>query len=305
MRMLVIGAMAMVLSAAGLASRDGSPAQGETDGLLAPIALYPDQLLAQILLCASSPATISELGTWLTAHETLKGSDLQDAATLAGFEPSFVVLALFPRLVEAMATRLDWTTRLGHAFVSDRTAVFAAVQRLRAHARESGALKSTPQQDVDTIATTSGPVIVIEPANPQVVYVPQYDPDIVYTQGDAAVAGVVGFATGIAIGAAIDNNYYDGPYGWRGGAYMYDDAWDDWVDAREDAREDWGEHRQELAEERGDRARSTTADRARIDHTGMHSDAFSGYSNGRSERATSSRGHRSRNSARQSEGRRR
>ena len=109
-------------------------------------------------------------------------------------------------------------------------------------------------------------VIVIEPANPQVVYVPQYNPQTVYVQpapttvvvednsADAAVAGLIGFTAGIAIGAAVNNNYYYGPYGWHGGAYMYNDAWDDYYDHREDAREDWQDHREDLADERGDRA---------------------------------------------------
>jgi hypothetical protein len=126
---------------------------------------------------------------------------------------------------------------------------------------------------VETRTTSSGQeVIVIEPANPQIVYVPQYNPTVVYTQpstvviennssADAAAAGMIGFAAGIAIGAAMDNDYYYGPYGMRGGAYMYNDAWDDYYDAREDAREDWTDHREDMAEERGDRARNTQEQR--------------------------------------------
>ena len=82
-----------------------------------------------------------------------------------------------------MAGRLDWTTKLGEAFAADRSAVFASIQRLRAKARDAGTLKTTPQQEVETKTTSSGQqVIVIEPANPQVVYVPQYDSQVVYTQ---------------------------------------------------------------------------------------------------------------------------
>ena len=122
-------------------------------------------------------------------------------------------------------------------------------------------------------------MIVIEPANPQVVYVPQYNPQVVYTQAptsttvvvqedddtaEAVAAGLIGFTAGIAIGAAMNNDYYYGPYGWHGGGYMYNDAWDDYYDDREDAREDWQDHREDLAEERGDRAEdgARTADRA-------------------------------------------
>ena len=212
---------------------------------------------------------------------------------------------------------------------------------------------------------------MIEPANPQVVYVPQYNPQTVYTTSstvvvqqessstNAVAAGLIGFTAGIAIGAAIDNDYYYGPYGWRGGAYMYNDAWDDWYDAREDARDDWQDHREDLVDERGDRASNaqeqrserqqsgqqqrteaqqtrqqkspesqaqrdarrseaqTAAGQSRAagtsqeargysrehgegepDRSGTKSDAFSGYSSGKSERAASQRGQRSRSSSR-------
>ena len=151
------------------------------DRLLAPIALYPDQLLAQMLLCASNPGKVATLNEWL-ASQTLKGSELQDAATKSGFEASFAALVLFPQVVEAMAGDLDRTARLGQAFTADRSAVFASIQRLRIKARDAGKLKTTPQQAVETRTTSSGEqVVVIEPANPQVVYVPQYNPQTVYT----------------------------------------------------------------------------------------------------------------------------
>jgi hypothetical protein len=247
------------------------------DRLLAPVALYPDALLAQMLLCSANPGKVAALHEWLASNKTLKGTELQDAATKSGFEPSFVALVLFPQVVTYMAEQLDWTTRLGQAFAADRNAVFASIQRLRGQAQKAGTLKDTPQQDVQTKTTSSGQeVIVIEPANPQVVYVPQYNPQVVYTQpttsttvvvqqddndADAAVAGLVGFTAGIAIGAAFDNDYYYGP-GWYGGpAYMYNDAWDDYYDHREDAREDWQDNREDLVEERSDRAESAREER--------------------------------------------
>ncbi len=353
------------------------------DQLLAPIALYPDALLGQMLLCATNPAKLGALAEWLRSHENLSGSALQDAAKASGFDESFVTIAIVPQVVNTMAERIDWTTKLGQAFVADRSAVFASIQRLRARARDAGKLKTTPQQEVETRTTSSGQqVIVIEPANPQIVYVPQYNAQTVYTPtttsttvvvqeddntGAAVAAGLIGFTAGIAIGAAIDNDYYYGPYGWRGGFYMYDDAWDDWYDHREDAREDWMDHREDLAEERGDRARTQQEQRTERQQTrqetrpegqaqrterqqsrqearpesqaqreqrradaqaqaaspsatgrssaesrgysrdgakasgarsGTGSDAFSGYSSGRSERAASSRGERSRSSSR-------
>jgi hypothetical protein len=353
-------------SQAGTTTAKSAPKPEDLDRLLAPVALYPDQLLAQILLCAGNPGKVGALDEWLASYPTLKGSELQDAATKSGFEPSFVALVLFPDVVSAMAAQVDWTTRLGQAFAADRTAVFASIQRLRAKASDAGKLKSTSQQEVETRTTSSGQqVIVIEPANPQVVYVPQYNPQTVYTtstvvvQDDsdteaAVAAGLIGFTAGIALGAAIDNDYYYGPYGWHGGAYMYNDAWDDWYDEREDAREDWQDHREDLVDERGDRRedladergdRSQTTQQQRTERqqtrqenrpesqaqrrteaqsaaqaktsgtsqeargysqntsqktrerSGTGSDAFSGYSSGKSERAASSRGQRSRSSS--------
>jgi hypothetical protein len=357
------------------------------DQLLAPVALYPDQLLAQMLLCSGNPSKVGELAAWLKGNAQLKGSELQQAAQNAGFEPSFVALAPFPQVVDLMAGNLTWTSQMGGAFAVDRGAVFDSIQRLRAQSQAAGNLKTTPQQTVETRTTQGGEqVIVIEPANPQVVYVPQYNPRVVYTQpasttvvvqedhhDEAAVAGaVIGFAAGVAIGAAINDNHYYGPYGWHGGAYMYSGGWDDWYDDREDAREDWYEnredaredwqdHREDMAGERSERAsdareqrsdragnaqeqrterqqarnapeaqaqreqrrteaqgraqeaRSTGAapqatapstqgrssgerSRTSTERSGTRSDAFSDYSSGRSTRAASSRGERSRSS---------
>jgi len=255
------------------------------DQLLGPVALYPDQLLAQILLCAGNSSKVTEFSGWLKANSHRKGSELQQAAQDAGYDPSFIALAPFPQVVEMMAKDLRWTSALGGAFLVDREAVFDSIQRLRGKSQAAGNLKTTPQQKVEQRTTQSGEqVIVIEPANPQVVYVPQYNPQVVYTQAapattttttvivkedddddEAAAAGaLVGFAAGIAIGAA-SNNYYYGPYGYRGGAYMYGGGWDDWYDDREDAREDfyenredsredWQDHREDTAGERSDRA---------------------------------------------------
>ena len=207
-----------------------APTSTDLDTLLAPVALYPDQLLAQMLLCATDPAGVKALDQFLKSHANLKGTELQDAALKDNFQPSFVALALFPQIVERMASQPDSTARLGQAFTADRTAVFASIQRLRSQARDAGNLKTTPQQEVETQTTSTGEqVIIIEPTNPQVVYVPQYNPQTVYVQppttvvvqndnsADAAVAGMIGFTAGIAIGAAVNNNYYYGPYGWHGG----------------------------------------------------------------------------------------
>jgi hypothetical protein len=339
--------------AAGLLvlSLQGAKPPSDVDSLVSPIALYPDQLLAQILVCAGDPPSVTKLDGWLKANTSLKGTALQDAAVVAGFEPSFVALSLFPTVVTQMATNLEWTTLLGRVFEINRTVVFESIQKKRAQAQAAGALKSNQQQAVETKTTTAGDsVIVIEPTNPQVVYVPQYNPTTVYVQhednsGNAAAAAAIGFTAGIVMGAAVNNSYYS-PYGWGGGGYMYNDAWDDYYDNREDAREDWQDHREDLADERGDRAenareqrtdrtdtrsdtrtdrsgnrteaaaqtnrasgtsyesRGHSGDRAQTgtttakpDRSGTRSDAFSGYSSGKSERAASSRGSQSRSSS--------
>ena len=248
----------------------------QLDRWLAPIALYPDQLLGQMLICAQNPGSVYALNVWLGKNQTLKGSELQDALSNQKFEPSYVTLALFPQVVKTMADQLEWTTNLGVAFTSNRSAVFASIQRLRKKASDVGTLKTTPQQEVETRTTPSGEnVIVIEPANPQVVYVPQYNSTTIYVQApstttvvvesdnsaEVAAAGMIGFTAGIAMGAAYSNPYYYSPYGWHGGGYMYNNGWDDYYDAREDAREDWSDHRQDMSEERGDRAKNTQEQR--------------------------------------------
>jgi hypothetical protein len=253
-----------------------APSADTLDRLLAPVALYPDALLAQMLLCASNPGKVGALAEWLLSNNSLKGTELQDAATKAGFGPSFVALVLFPQVVNYMAAQMDWTGQLGKAFAEHRSAVFDSIQRLRGKAQKAGTLKSSAQQEVETKTTSSGAeVIVIEPTNPQVVYVPQYNPQVVYTQpatttivvkednsSEAVAAGLIGFTAGIAIGAAMDNNYYYGPHGWYGGGgYMYNDAWDDYYDNREDARDDWQDHREDLNEERGDRSKNAQEQR--------------------------------------------
>ena len=359
---------------AALVAQGGALDPAYLDKLLAPVALYPDQLLAQMLLCSGNSRKVGELSAWLKKNSALKGSELQKAAEKAGFEPSFVALVPFPQVIDYMAGNLTWTSQLGGAFATDKGAVFDAIQRLRKQSQAAGNLKSSPQQTVETQTTKGGEqVIVIEPANPQVVYVPQYNPDVVYTSStvvvqqsssssDAVAAGLIGFTAGIAIGAAFDNDYYYGPYGWGRPVYMYNDAWDDWYDNREDAREDWMDHREDMGENRSERAedarenrtdrsknaqeqrtersqnrteaagsRSTgtsasataagtsqeargysrdgasasTSSAASRDRSGTKSDAFSGYSSGKSERAASQRGKSSRGSSRSSGGRRR
>lgn len=268
----------------------------DIDSLVAPVALYPDALLSQMLICAMDTASLKRLDDWLKM-QTLKGSDLQDAAVLANFEPSFVALSVFPQVVSSMVATMDRTKLLGEVFAANKSAVFAAIQKLRKQAQSVGTLKSSPQQQVETQTTSSGEqVIVIEPTNPQVIYVPQYNPTVVYTtapttttvvveqtsSADAVAAGMIGFTAGIAIGAAVNNSYYYGPYGWYGGGYMYNDAWDDYWDHREDAREDWQDHREDLNENRSDRREDLSEQRS--DRAGERSDRAQSGQQQRTER---------------------
>jgi hypothetical protein len=278
-RALILAAGLLVTASSGPATQ--AQAAADLDSLLAPVALYPDQLLGPMLMCASNPGKVAALTEWMRSHESAKGSDLQAAAAAAGFEDCHIALLLFPDVLNWMESQSAWMSKVGSAFATDRSAVFASIQRLRGKAKAAGNLKSTPQQTVETKQTSGGEnVIVIEPSNPQVVYVPQYNSQVVYTQpsttvvvqeshssANAAVAGMIGFTAGIAIGAMVDNNYYYGPYGYRGG-YMYNDAWDDWYDHREDAREDWQDHREDMADEYGDRAKNAQENRTeRRDNT--------------------------------------
>jgi len=247
-RRAVTFALSLALASAAIAAALAQkvPKPEDLDRALAPVALYPDAILGQMLLAAGNPGRVATLSEWLRSQEALKGTALQDAAKAAGFTDSYVAIALFPTVVDAMAQNLEATSLVGAAFAADPSPVFASIQRLRKRAQDAGKLKTTAQQEIETRTTPSGQqVIVIEPANPQIMYVPQYNPQTVYTTSSSTVvikddddaekavaAGLIGFTAGIALGAAMDNDYYYGPYGYRGGFNMYNEAWDDWADHR-------------------------------------------------------------------------
>ncbi|HME38654.1 MAG TPA: DUF3300 domain-containing protein [Steroidobacteraceae bacterium] len=209
---LILSACAM-FAAAQAQTPAPNPPLPPMDQLLAPVALYPDALLAQVLTCATSPGQVTEMNTWLQQNKQLQGTELQDAAQQRGYDASFVALALFPDVMNQLASQIGWTTELGTAFLSDPKGVMDSVQRLRAQAQAAGNLKSTPQQVVNTEKQNGQQIIVIQPANPQVVYVPVYNPTVVYWPPPPG-AVVFAFGLGIAIGAAMSNNAYYAPYGW-------------------------------------------------------------------------------------------
>src|SRR4051812_9131602 len=152
----------------------------QLDSLVAPIALYPDPLLAQVLAASTYPLEIILLQRWLDKNKTLKDKALADAVAKQTWDPSVQALAALPEVVKRLGDDIQWTTDLGNAFLAQQTDVMDAVQRMRKKAQEKGTLKTTEQQKVETKVVETKQVIVIQQANPQVVYVPAYDPVIVY-----------------------------------------------------------------------------------------------------------------------------
>jgi hypothetical protein len=201
----------------------------EIQPLIAPIALYPDQLVAQILSGATFPNQIALAQNWVVQHPGVKGKDLVKAVNAESWDSSVKALTAFPSVLANMAKNLSWTSSLGEAYHNQPAAVMEAVQTLRAQARSAGHLQSTPQI---TVTESSPQTIVIQPANPQIVYVPVYNPYVIYgvpyavpgyTAGDVAAAAVIGFGAGIAVGAMMDSAWGWSTWGcdWHGGVVVY------------------------------------------------------------------------------------
>jgi len=205
--------------------------------LVAPIALYPDQLVGQILAASVNSQEVLDAGNWLLENQSLNGDALDQAAQKAGFGPATRALVQFPQVMDMMCQQIDWTRQLGAAFTSDQKGVLDAVQQLRTQAAQVGNLKSTPQQTVETKTENQKTVIEVKPADPQVIYVPQYNPQVIYTTppplptpapastegtvstGAAVAGGLVAFGVGMLIGSAIaSNNCY--PHWGAGAVYV-------------------------------------------------------------------------------------
>ena len=208
------------------------------DDLLAPIALYPDALVGQILAASTNAQEVLDAGNWLLDNQNLTGKELDAATEKLGFSPAVRALVQFPEVVDMMCSQLDWTREVGQAFGADQQGVLDSIQRLRSQAAAVGNLKSSPQQKVETKKEADKEVIVVEPADPKIVYVPQYNPQVVYTTpppapatttvvqeghdtGDMVAAGLIGFTAGIILNEAFDDHddYYH-PH-WGGGAVYY------------------------------------------------------------------------------------
>jgi len=152
----------------------------QLDALVAPIALYPDDLLAQTLVASTYPLEIVQLHQWLAKHSGLKDKALVDSVATQSWDPSIQSMAALPDVVKRLSDDIQWTTELGNAFLAQQSEVMAAVQRMRKKAKDKGALETNEQQKVETKVVEQKQVIVVESANPEVIYVPSYSPTVVY-----------------------------------------------------------------------------------------------------------------------------
>ena len=191
--------------------------------LVAPIALYPDSLVAQVLAAATFPEQVVEADRWVQAHPDLKGDALAQAVDQQPWDPSVKALTAFPSVLGNMDKNLSWTSSLGDAYYNQQQDVMDAVQEMRRRAQQAGNLKSTPQQTVSTQGTT----VVIQPADPQVVYVPAYNPWVVYGgpigpwPGWYPYPGIWYGGPYLSFGVGFGIGFFGG-YGWGWGHWGFD-----------------------------------------------------------------------------------
>ncbi len=204
----------------------------QLDSLVAPIALYPDPILSQVLVASTYPLEVVEAGRWLKQHSNLKGQALADAVKQQKWDASIQALVALPDVLNRLDQDVSWTSDLGNAVLSQESGVMQAIQRLRQKASNAGVLKSTPQQTVSTETQNGQNYVVIQPASPDVVSVPQYNPEAVwgpapeyypypsmyYPTGAAIAAGAITFGAGVALGAIWGNGWSGwGNWGWNAG----------------------------------------------------------------------------------------
>ena len=188
----------------------------ELDSLVAPIALYPDPLLAQVLVASTYPLEIIQLQQWLGKNPGLEGDALAEAVAKQPWDPSIQSMAAVPDAATRLADDIQWTTDLGNAFLAQQDDVMDAVQRMRKKAQDNGALESNEQQVVETKVVEQKTVIIVESAHPEVIYVPSYSPTVVYGPPPVyypyppiyyppypAGGAFVSFSVGVTWGAAI------------------------------------------------------------------------------------------------------
>jgi Protein of unknown function (DUF3300) len=216
----------------GSSTQPAPRSASDLQGLVAPIALYPDALVAQILAGSTFPDQIAVADYWLQQNKSLTGSALMQAVDKQSWDPSVKALTQFPSVLDNLSKNLTWTSSLGEAYHDQQADVMTAIQTLRAQAKAKGSLQSSSQIKV---VQESPETIIIQPANPQVIYVPQYNPTIIYgtpyvtpgySAGDVAAAGIIGFGAGIAVGAMMSGGCCSWGYsswncGWHGTAVVY------------------------------------------------------------------------------------
>src|SRR5580704_2805975 len=254
----VIGTTTPISAGATMFYQDQGPASGagsdysgqgapmtpaELQALVAPIALYPDALVAQILSASTFPDQVAIADNWLQTNKALNGSALTQAVDKQTWDPSVKALTQFPQILDRMAQSLAWTSALGEAYHNQQADMMTAVQTLRAQAKKAGNLQSGPQI---TVVQQSPQTIVIQPTNPQIVYVPEYNPTVVYgtpyvtpgySTGAVVAAGLLGFGAGIAVGAMMSGgccgwgwsswncNWYHGGVYYGNHPYYGNNAW--------------------------------------------------------------------------------
>jgi Protein of unknown function (DUF3300) len=227
-------------TASGYSGQGVPETANELQALIAPIALYPDALVAQILSAATFPDQVAIASYWVQQNNSLTGSALVTAVDKQTWDPSVKALTEFPSVLDNMAKNLAWTSQLGDAYHNQQADVMKAVQTLRAEAKAAGNLKSGSQI---TVVQQSPSTIVIQPTNPQIVYVPQYNPTVIYgtpyvvpsySTADVVAAGVMTFGLGLALGAMMSSSWgysywhcdwYGGAAYYHGAAYYGNDAW--------------------------------------------------------------------------------
>jgi hypothetical protein len=206
----------------------------QLDSLVAPIALYPDPLLAQVLAASTYPLEIIQLQQWLQRNKNLNEKALADAVAKEPWDPSVQALAALPDVVKRLSDDIQWTTDLGNAFLAQQNDVMDAVQRMRKKAEEKGNLKDSEQMKVETKVVDGKTTIIIEQANPQVIYVPSYDPTVVWGSplypyppiyyppaGYYAAGMALSFGVGVAMGAFWGGGGWGWGCGWGGNNNVY------------------------------------------------------------------------------------
>ena len=322
---ILIFALALCpLAAAANAQDNGQPPQGmqpmnqgQLDATLAPIALYPDPLLSKVLIAATFPDQVEQAAAWQKAHSTLKGEELAKAVKSQSWDDSVKQLAQVTGVLEMMSAQRDWMYDLGGAFVNQQADVMASVQRLRQQAYNHGSLKTNDHQHV----AQEGSNVVIQPADPQTVYVPYYNPTVVYGSwsypfyppyswptpygyGYGALAAGIAWGAGIALAAGWWNNAFNwgnGGVWWSGGWHNHGSwnhgHWNNWNHASHwnGRYNNWHGNRNNMGNRVGNANRVTTHNRANnFRSNANYRNNRKGYNRGTHNRSNYNRGARNR-----------